>query len=92
MGGVKNLMMWFALPSVHTLTFMLFSSLYTITHAANDIARREEQCDKKNRVKMFYKFNVFFYIHYIATILNIFLSLNTCSLLAINTLSMYVHG
>ena len=79
-GGVKNLIMWFALPSVRALMFMLFSSLYTITHAANDIARREEQCEKKNRVKMFY---MFFYIHYIATILNIFLSLNTCSLLAI---------
>ena len=36
-GRVKNLTMWFALPSVQALTFMLFSSLYTITHAANDI-------------------------------------------------------
>ena len=35
-GRVKNLMMWFALPSVQTLTFMLFSSL-----TANDIAKRE---------------------------------------------------
>ena len=48
MGGVKNLMMWFALPSVRALTFMLFPSLYTITHAANDIARREEQCEKNH--------------------------------------------
>ena len=60
-GGVKNLTMWFALPSLQALTFMLFPSLYTITHAANDIVMREVQCDK-NHSKDVWKWtlNIFF--------------------------------